>query len=177
MKKIITGFIRFCLKWMILVCYTGIFLVLAICVPFFAGYRPTIILSGSMEPAIMTGDIVYVSEVNRFEDLKPGDVIAFQRQEDATPVTHRIVELNEAQKTVTTKGDNNNSEDTGMVTYTQVKGKVAGFRIPKVGYAIHYLKQPMVLGGLVLVIVIHYIWENNSIEDNKKSKRKKEKEG
>jgi len=43
-------------------------------VPDFLGYKPFIVLSGSMEPSIMTGDMVFVKETDP-DSLKVGDVI------------------------------------------------------------------------------------------------------
>ena len=53
------------------------------------------IVSGSMEPAIPTGSVVY-DEVVPVEDLEVGDVITFVPPPEygiAEPVTHRIVEI------------------------------------------------------------------------------------
>ena len=170
-------------KGLTLIFCIGIFLVFGISAPFLAGYQPTVILSGSMEPAIMTGDIVYIQKVKSFEELKTGDVIAFQRQMDATPITHRIVEIDENQQTLRTKGDSNDSEDGSTLSFSQVKGKVAGFRIPKAGYAVQFIKNPLVIGMIILCILINYIWGSSKIQNttdkneqnssNKKGKRKK----
>ena len=39
-------------------------------VPDFLGYKPFIVLSGSMEPSIMTGDMVFVKEGGRRDRLQ-----------------------------------------------------------------------------------------------------------
>ena len=59
-------------------------------VPDFFGYKPFIVLSGSMEPSIMTGDMVFVKETDP-DSLKVGDVIAYKS--GSAVVTHRIVEV------------------------------------------------------------------------------------
>ena len=56
-------------------------------VPDFLGYKPFIVLSGSMEPSIMTGDMVFVKETDP-DSLKVGDVIAYKS--GSAVVTHRI---------------------------------------------------------------------------------------
>ena len=55
-------------------------------VPDFFGYKPFIVLSGSMEPSIMTGDMVFVKETDP-DSLKVGDVIAYKS--GSAVVTHR----------------------------------------------------------------------------------------
>lgn len=97
-------------------------------VPSFFGWKPFIVLSGSMETKIMTGDVAVVKEVDT-SNLKVGDIIAFKGSDDIV-VTHRIVEITEidGKTKYITKGDNNNAEDSGYVTEEQVEG-VYQFRI------------------------------------------------
>ena len=56
-------------------------------IPSFFGWKPFIVLSGSMETQIMTGDIVVVKEVDT-NILKENDIIAFK--DNDIVVTHRI---------------------------------------------------------------------------------------
>ena len=58
--------------------------------PSFLGYKPFIVLSGSMEPTIMTGDLAIIKNEN-VDNLKVGDIIAFKN--DTSVITHRIVQL------------------------------------------------------------------------------------
>src|ERR1700694_4508740 len=70
-----------------------VLLLLAGTAPSVPGYESFVVYSGSMEPAIMTGDIAVVGPVKAGE-LKVGDVITFRTP--ANPdvvVTHRLVEL------------------------------------------------------------------------------------
>ncbi len=60
-------------------------------IPDIFGYKPMIVLSGSMETSIHTGDLVFVKMVDP-KILKENDVIAF-RNEENTVTTHRIVEI------------------------------------------------------------------------------------
>ena len=59
----------------------------------FFGIHPYAVVSGSMEPAISTGTMVFSKETS-FKNLKKGDVITFMISEDQT-VTHRIVSVDE----------------------------------------------------------------------------------
>ena len=56
-------------------------------VPSFMGYKNFIILTGSMEPTLNTGDIVFVKETT---DIKEQDIISFKVNNSI--VTHRIIE-------------------------------------------------------------------------------------
>jgi signal peptidase len=67
-------------------------------------------------------------------------------------VTHRIAEIqdNGGQKTYSTKGDANRSEDEDSISYSQIIGKVV-LVIPKLGYYVAYAKS---LPGLMLLLVL-----------------------
>lgn len=56
------------------------------------GIEPHVVLSGSMEPDIKTGSLVYVSKISPEEakNLKPGDVVTYQVNQGGTKITHKI---------------------------------------------------------------------------------------
>ena len=65
------------------------------------GYNEYVVLSGSMEPSIMTGALAFVNTKDL--NVQEGDVIAFtiDREDadlsydtDATTVTHRVIKIN-----------------------------------------------------------------------------------
>ena len=84
-------------------------------IPSFFGYKPFIVLSGSMKDEINSGDLVLTKECN-VDDLKKGDIISFK--EDEIVITHRIIDIteNNGEKRFITKGDNNENEDPGYVS-------------------------------------------------------------
>ena len=55
------------------------------------GWDVYTVLSGSMEPEIHVGSIIYVKEVD-YRELKVGDVLTFMLNEN-TVATHRITEV------------------------------------------------------------------------------------
>lgn len=59
------------------------------------GIEPHIVLSGSMEPEIMTGSLVYVTKLSPEEamELKAGDTVTFIVDSRGTKVTHKIYEV------------------------------------------------------------------------------------
>ena len=116
--------------------------------PSFFGFKPFIVLSGSMEPTIKIGDIAIIKNVRK-EDLKNGDIIAFRK--GTSVITHRIVEVNEDE--YITKGDNNNTEDRFPVQYKDIEG-VFIKRIPKLGNFAMFLQTTL---GAVIFISIPFI--------------------
>ena len=118
-----------------------------------------VVLSPSMEPAYMTGSVIYVKEVD-VDRLKVGDPITFYLTAD-TIATHRIIEVTEAdgQKAFRTQGDANELEDAGAVPESQVVGMPV-FTIPYMGYLVTYIQSPsgryatIGVGAILLLLVI-----------------------
>lgn len=108
-------------------------------------YRSFLVQSGSMEPSIMTGDIIIVK--SSFQYLK-NDVVTFEDYQQRR-VTHRIVDI-QNNNNITTKGDANRSSDSENITVKQIIGKVI-LVIPKLGYLVSFSKS---LPGFLFLIVI-----------------------
>ena len=157
-------------------------------VPSVFGYKPFVVLSGSMESEISVGDLVFVKDVD-INELKKNDIIAFRDNENLV-TTHRIVdEINiNNQRCFKTKGDSNNEADQGTVCKKQIEGKYQG-KIAKVGNVIIFIQKPlgftvMMLSILIVCIFIYFIFSNriNKISDKelkefeefKKEKMKKD---
>ncbi|MBQ9250330.1 MAG: class B sortase [Oscillospiraceae bacterium] len=94
---------------------------LPLTVPRLLGYDIFNVVSGSMEPEIPVGSVVYVEQIAP-EDVEPGDVIAFWR--DDFVVTHRVVENRFVVGEFITKGDANEQEDLNPVPYNTLIGRV-----------------------------------------------------
>ena len=63
-------------------------------VPRLWGFQIYAVTSGSMEPKIRTGDVIYVKQVP-FQSLEPGDVITFSMNQGRTVVTHRVEKIDD----------------------------------------------------------------------------------
>lgn len=138
--------------------------------PQFFGYKSFAVVSGSMEPNIKVGSIVYTKNTD-FSDLKEGDIISFRLNGD-TKATHRIVKINKEKQQFTTKGDANNSEDANPVNYKDVIGKVA-LTIPMLGFISIYIKTPLGIAigcGILFVLIILNFLPDILEKDNKKEK-------
>ncbi|MCM3688081.1 signal peptidase I [Kocuria rosea] len=125
-------------------------------VPLLAGWVPLTVLSGSMEPTVPTGSQVVVEPLDGEDDaarLGVGDVVTFMpRPDDATLVTHRIVQVaydGEGKPAFTTQGDANADPDEGEVTAVQLRGLVK-YHVPYAGWAATLLDQEQKRGGIVL---------------------------
>lgn len=121
-----------------------------------ADYALTV-LSGSMEPAIGTGSIVFVAETPP-EQINEQDVITY-RDDGGNLVTHRVVKKHEAEESLRfeTKGDANEYPDGEPVYRGDVVGTVM-FSIPFIGYVVSFGNTTAGYVTLVLVPVMLFIF-------------------
>lgn len=105
---------------------------------------PSVIATGSMEPMIKPGDIILVKKIvdmDGINALNKGDIIQFQR--DSILISHRIIEVvNDEEEGIQfrTKGDNNSSEDSDLVSPEDVKGTIKNV-VPKIGWPTLLIKS------------------------------------
>lgn len=156
-------------------------------VPSLFGYKPFIVLSGSMETEIHKGDLV-ITKIIDPKTLKKNDIIAF-RDAQGTVTTHRIIDIvkNDGEKYFITKGDNNSSQDQNLVEFKDVEGKYV-IRIPSIGSIMQSLSEPttiiIILLGITVIFAIGFmasIKKQREIEmqqylEFKKMKEQEEKE-
>ena len=142
---------------MILACVLALLMV----IPTLLGFERYVIVSGSMEPTIPTGSVVY-DEVVPLEEIEVGDIITFvppPEYDIEDPVTHRVVQITHveatgdqpAQLVFRTKGDNNPDLDPWRMVLDGPKQARVVHHIPYVGYVYMALQVRWVQ---VLVIVI-----------------------
>lgn len=151
----------------------AIVIYMAVAAPILLGYRPMAVLSGSMEPTYPVGSIIYYHE-NSFDELEVGDPVTFYA--GSSLVTHRIMRVDEASQTVVTKGDHNKTEDPVPVKAAEIAGKATNFAIPYAGYFVTYGKNPAVIAGMAVILLLSYILEEmvsepkegKEIDDQKK---------
>ena len=118
-------------------------------------YRPYLVQSGSMEPSIMTGDIVVIQSRNTYVI---NDVITFKKNSGQI-VTHRIVSVEgEKEKQYFTKGDANRTGDEDIIINEQIVGKVV-LVIPKLGYLVAFIKSGPGLIYLLIIPAIVFIFD------------------
>lgn len=124
------------------------------------GYGAAVVLSGSMEPTIMTDELILVKAQDSYQT---GDVVVYQTGK--LLVVHRIVDIDG--ETVTTRGDANNVDDS-PVELSQIKGLVFA-HIPHVGAVVRLLKTPaatmILVIGAVLTVELPYRKEKEKKEE------------
>lgn len=137
------------------------------------GFQVTTIsrLTESMKPTIEPGDIILLKRISE-EDIKEEDVISFynyakgknQNNEEVwvkIRIVHRLIDIDEETGAYITRGDNNSSDDiiydeNGDIvdlTYDQVIGAYV-FRLPFIGTIVSGLRNPILVGLLVVNIGI-----------------------
>lgn len=121
-----------------------------------------VVLSGSMEPTISPGDVIIVSSVPA-SSIEANDIITYRRSGSETPVTHRVLEVEDTGDGLefVTKGDANEDPDPSPVSESSLLGTV-WFVIPYVGYVVQFantrLGQILLVGApLVLLAVTEII--------------------
>lgn len=129
---------------------------LPLTVPRLFGYQIYSVVSGSMEPAIPTGSLVYIGGPEAAE-VQEGDVIAFYGSgETGSIITHRVVENRVLMGEFVTKGDANPQEDLTPIPYACYIGRVA-CSVPRAGALAELLTGPAgkrAAGGVILAAVV-----------------------
>ena len=142
--------------------YAIVFTYILVFVPVIIGYRPLVVLSGSMEPILKVGGILYYQKIN-IEDYKKGDILAYATENHI--ISHRIVDI--TNDGFITKGDNNKVLDS-KVNLNQVLGKGTNFSIPYIGYYADFIyNHKYILYFFTIYIVIDLI--NYNINNRSKN--------
>lgn len=117
--------------------------------PIPGGLDARVVQSGSMEPAISTGSLIFIRSAEQYSE---GDIITFRRNDRETPTTHRVIKVREedGETFFVTKGDANTSQDMEEVSESAVLGSVR-LTVPFVGYVIDFARQPI---GFLLIVII-----------------------
>ena len=144
-------------------------------VPMPLGVGANVVLSGSMEPTLSTGDLLIIAKQDSYQ---VDDVVVFQANRMA--VVHRIVELyekpvqgedgEEIQQMAITQGDANNTPD-DPIQVSQIKGTVV-FRLPIVGYLINMIKTP--IGTILILALAIFLLERSFHKEREKDQDKLE---
>jgi signal peptidase I, archaeal type len=152
---------------------SAIYLLIAVAViiallPMIAGFRPVVVLSGSMEPTYPVGSVIYY-KATQYEDINVGDAITFKIGGGAL-ATHRVIEKDEALQEFKTKGDNNPSEDVNPIAYANIVGKTAKVAIPHAGVIATYFKEiPVIIAIAAILIICSMLTPSKSKEENNDS--------
>jgi len=105
------------------------------------GYRPIVVVTGSMEPVIKTGALVIAKQVP-FSELEVGDIITFDWNGGQLN-THRIIGFENGG--AITKGENADLPDSGSVTAYNFRYKIV--------YIMNWTAELHTLTGVLKILV------------------------
>lgn len=131
-------------------------IIVAACVPLTVprlfGLQLYTVVSGSMEPSIPTGSLIYVGETEP-KDVENGSVIAFFGSADSESIiTHRVVENRTLTGEFVTKGDANDKEDMKPVSYDRYIGEVV-LSVPWLGNLAYAVTSAQGRAAVVIMIL------------------------
>lgn len=138
-------------------------------VPNIFGYKFLIIVSGSMEPTLNSGDVVVIKDT---KNIKVNDIVSFKF--NGSIITHRVKEIitDKSEIKIITKGDANNTIDDKEMLLNDIEGKYV-FKISKIGNAILFLKTReglitlMVVFGVLITFTVFKKKKNNNSKHNR----------
>ena len=138
--------------------YILIIIYAIVCIPVLFQYHPVVVLSGSMEPTLKIGSVIYYKKVP-FNQLKIDDIITFQNNKNEL-VTHRIVKIEKG--FIETKGDANKISDVNKTSNKNIKGKVGKINIPYIGYFIKMINKNLniIIVFTVIILVSEFLLSN-----------------
>lgn len=131
---------------------------------YIGNYKAVIVVSGSMEPAIMTDSLNLAEKVDNIDDIEVGDIVMFNTSIGV--VSHRCIEKEtyNGKTYLHTKGDNNNEADGILVDEEMIEGKIV-YTINSIAPLIKYLNTDgntvatmykLVMIILIVIVVIDY---------------------
>lgn len=145
------------------VLYILICLYLFVFIPSFFGHKPLVVISGSMEPILKVGGVLYYHEQD-ITSFKKNDILVYKT--DKHIISHRIVEKTE--NGFLTKGDANKTVDINEINNNQVLGKGTNWSIPFLGYYADYIyhhKYLLFVSVLIIVTDLGYdVYKNRRKE-------------
>ena len=185
-KKIIIAVV------MISIAFLGSFLVYFILQISFNTETPiVVVISGSMEPQIHKGDMLFVMGTepenikNGTIEDKTGDIIVFNAQwpfAPLDPIVHRVVGKKQVGDTwyFITKGDANVLPDQGEVSEDDIIGVVVG-GIPYIGWVKIFLTESgllipllVIISALLIISILKDIYQDDDDDQDKKDKEEPE---
>lgn len=144
--------------------YVLIIIYLLVFVPCLWGHKPLVVISGSMEPTLKVGGILYYEKID-LEDFKIDDILVYKTKDHI--ISHRIVDI--VDDGFITKGDANNSIDNNLINKNQVLGKGTNWSIPYIGYYADFIYTHKYLLYISLSIIVVDLL-NDFYRDHKKKR-------
>ncbi len=132
-----------------------------------------VVLTGSMEPGFLRGDLLFLHH-KKEQEYAIGDIVVYKLPYQPIPIVHRVHQVHhdaDGNPKYLTKGDNNARADTmlyqssvrGMeyLDGSDIVGRVVGY-FPKLGYATIALKDyPLLKYGMFVALGIMALTSND----------------
>ncbi len=139
----------------------------AVWLPKVFGLEAYYVKTGSMEPNVPEGSMVYIEPV-KIEDIIVGvDVLLFSNEAENKSFTHRVMRIDYGNELVYTKGDANDVFDPLPTPFEQCCGRVKLF-VPYWGYVVQALDSVL---GKALTVFVYIVWLAVEIESCKSRKK------
>ena len=125
------------------------------------GYRPAVVLTGSMEPTITPGDMIIYKGISE-EDIKVGDILTFYMTQESMDnhsitYTHRVIAVKTddlGQVAFQMQGDANETPDSILIPEERILGKVSVI-VPWVGQIFLFVKNNFLfVAGMILALIL-----------------------
>ncbi|MEG2250337.1 MAG: signal peptidase I [Bacilli bacterium] len=129
--------------------YILVIIYLLIFVPSIFGHKPLVVVSGSMEPNLKVGSILYYHKED-LNNFNTADILVYKTKDHI--ISHRIVSQSEIG--FMTKGDANNVADSNEIFNQQVLGKGTDWCIPYIGYYASYIYNHKYILYIAISILI-----------------------
>ncbi len=159
---------KFLKEIFIKIIYVFLLIYLIIFIPKLFGYNPLVVISGSMEPTLKVGGLLYYEEID-INDFKEKDILVYELKDHI--ISHRVVE--HLDNGFITKGDANNSYDSSIVNDNQVLGRGTNWSIPLLGYYADFIFRHKYILKILLSIGIIDLFVDYLIKrkDNQNEKK------
>ena len=158
---------RFLKEIFIKIIYLFLLMYLIIFIPKLFGYNPLVVISGSMEPTLKVGGLLYYEEID-INDFKEKDILVYELKDHI--ISNRVIE--HLDNGFITKGDANNSYDSSIVSDNQVLGRGTNWSIPFLGYYADFIFRHKYILKILLSIGIIDLFVDYLIKRKEKQNEK-----
>ncbi|MDD3171361.1 MAG: signal peptidase I [Bacilli bacterium] len=138
------------------------------------GYKALVVVSGSMEPEIKTGSVIYIKTFEKneiYDNIIVGDYITFVNNEGHN-VTHEVIYINSELDQIQTQGIRDGAAPDEIISADDFVGKFV-FTISYLGFVISVISSKTFIIAFISVIVIGYL-TTTLIKELKKGKKEEE---
>lgn len=144
--------------------YFFVIIYLLIFIPTIWKDKPLVVISGSMEPTLSVGGVLYYHD-KKYDQYEIGDILVYKLEDHI--ISHRIYDITE--NGIITKGDANSAYDSLLIKKEQILGEGTNWCIPLIGYYADFIySHKIVLWISFLIVSIDVITEKNRGEKHEK---------